>query len=111
MEPEDLLREWLLWHQTVEYIKDDLARVESLPTLRLPFVAGAIVRKIGSRVYAKEQDAVKKLRDNRIWIKKVKTDKGDVLVAWSYRGSTDIFRIREYDLRQQVQKRIVSYRH
>lgn len=96
---------WILLHQAVKYIQQDLPKVESAG-LRFPFVAGGLLRQIGSRVYAKEQEMTKDLKANGIRIVKEKMDQGELFVVWSHRGSTDIFRIHEGKLRSEVQKKI-----
>lgn len=105
MEQIELIMEWFLWHQSVEYIKEDLPEVESAD-VRFPLIAGWVLRRIGSQVYAKEKEAAQVLKENRIRIVKEKFDQGDFFVVWSHRGNTDIFRIKEGRLRTEVQKKI-----
>ncbi|GED35041.1 hypothetical protein P9G84_31410 [Brevibacillus centrosporus] len=102
---EEIMLEWLYWHHAVEYMKQDIPKVESAE-LRFPFFAGWVLRQIGSQAYAKEQEAAKELRENKIRILKEKLDQGELFVIWSYRGNSDIFRIHERKLRTEVQKRI-----
>lgn len=104
--PEELMLEWLLWHHTVEYMQQDLPKLEAADNLRFPLFAGWVLRQLGSQVYAKEQEAAKEMRANGVRFVKEKFDRGELLVAWSHRGITDIYRIGERKLRLEVQKKI-----
>lgn len=106
MEAPELLEDWIMWHYAVEYLKQDVSRVESADSLGLPYLAGAVLRHLGSQVYAKEQEAAKVMRANGVRFVKEKFDRGELLVAWSQRGNTDIYRIGERKLRLEVQKKI-----
>ncbi|WP_419877649.1 hypothetical protein [Brevibacillus centrosporus] len=106
MRPEEMMMEWLYWHHAVEYMKQDLPKLEAADSLRFPLFAGWVLRQLGSQAYAKEQEAAKELRANGIRVVKEKVDRGEVFVVWSHRGNTDIFRIRERELRAEVQKKI-----
>ncbi|WP_289138408.1 hypothetical protein [uncultured Brevibacillus sp.] len=105
MEPIDRVWTWITWHHAVEYVKQDLPQVESMD-IRFPFFPGWILRQIGSKAYAKEQETTKELKANGIRIVKEKFDKGELFVIWAHRGSTDIFRISEGKLRSKVQEKI-----
>ncbi|MED4749975.1 hypothetical protein [Brevibacillus choshinensis] len=105
MEQNELIMDWFLWHQAVEYVKQDLPDVESAD-LRFPLIAGWVLRRIGSQVFLKEKEAAQKLKENRIRIAKEKFDQGEYFVVWSQRGDTDIFRIQEGRLRTEVQKKM-----
>lgn len=105
MELDELVFEWIVWHQAVEYIKQDLPKVESA-NLRFPFLAGGILRQLGNNVYRKEQEVAKELRSSGIKIIKEKLDRGELFVVWSHQGMTDILRIHEGKLRTEVQKKV-----
>lgn len=105
MEANEQVMTWLVWHQAVKYIQQDIPRVESMD-LRFPSLATWVLRLLGSQVYKMEQETAKVLKANGIRIVKEKVDQGELFVVWSHRGSTDIFRIHEGKLRSEVQNKI-----
>lgn len=105
MESELLIKEWLLWHRAVEYIKHDLPQIETVET-RIPVYVGAILRHLGNQAYRREQEAFDSLRANGIRITKEKVDRGEVFIVWSYKGNVDILSIEERKLQPLVQQKV-----
>ncbi|GIO09688.1 hypothetical protein J31TS6_57160 [Brevibacillus reuszeri] len=105
MEPTDLVKEWLVWHQAVKYIQNDLPHLESAP-MRFPVLGTSILRHLGSQVYKQKQLAAKELQTNGIRVIKEKEESNEVLIAWSQRGQVDILRVHELTLRLEAQKRL-----
>ena len=105
LEPNDLVKEWLIWHQAVKYIQNDLLHLESAQ-MRFPVLGTSILRHLGSQVYKRKQQAAKELQANGIRVIKEKEEANEVLIVWSQRGQVDILREHELTLRLEIQKRL-----
>lgn len=105
LEHNNLVKEWLIWHQAVKYIQNDLPHLESSP-MRFPVLGTSILRHLGSQVYKQKQLAAKELQTNGIRVIKEKEEANEVLIVWSQRGQVDILREHELTLRLEVQKRL-----
>ncbi|MFP3391036.1 hypothetical protein [Brevibacillus sp. SIMBA_040] len=105
MEPNDLVKEWLIWHQGVKYIQNDLPHLESAQ-MRFPVLDNSILWHLGSQMYKRKQQAAKELQANGIRVIKEKEEANEVLIVWSQRGQVDILRVHELSLRLEVQKRL-----
>ncbi|MGK5512279.1 hypothetical protein [Brevibacillus formosus] len=73
MEANELVMQWLIWHQAVKNIQKDLVEVESLD-LKIPNLGIALLRQVGSQTFQKKQEAAKELQSNGIRVVKVKSE-------------------------------------
>ncbi|GED70920.1 hypothetical protein BRE01_46220 [Brevibacillus reuszeri] len=105
MEPNDLVKEWLIWHQAVKYIQNDLSHLESV-SMTFPELGTSILRHLGSQMYKQKKLAANELQKNGIRVIKEKEEANEVLIVWSQRGQVDILREHELTLRLEVQKRL-----
>ncbi|WP_156829089.1 hypothetical protein [Cohnella laeviribosi] len=105
MNPHELVLTWLLWHQTVELLKHDIPLMESSDT-RFPIVYAGFLRLLGKAAFTKEREAAKELRRAGITIIGEKNDRSEHIVMWRWGDQTEILRIHEVKLREEVQKMI-----
>jgi hypothetical protein len=110
MNPHELVKTWLLWHQAVEFLKHDIPLMESSDT-RFPIVYCGFLRLLGKEAFAKEQGAAKELRRAGIRILGEKWNRGEYFLMWQYREETQIVRMLDGKLRFEVQKKVDEMIH
>lgn len=104
-EVTEKLFEWLVWRQTMNFLRQDAGLLETTANLKLGGGGyGLILRYFSEVASDKEKASLAEIRKAGITLLGAKEDHGEMFVWWQQRGRPDMYRVSEKVLQSASQK-------